>query len=122
MNFSFPGVSRGGSWAESSGTFHGISAPGAVENLWKRTFLLGKNISGTSWDFKGISGNPERLFPLFFPKKNADFGCFEGAENSFLFHYRGNLLPVPRQKSMFKAAPITVCIPGVWELKAKWEL
>lgn len=47
-----PDVSRGDSWAESSGIFHGICAPGAAGNLWKRTFLLEKKIPGTSWDLK----------------------------------------------------------------------
>lgn len=35
-----PAVTRGGSWAESSGILGGICAPGPREDLWKRTLLL----------------------------------------------------------------------------------
>lgn len=126
FNFSFPGVSRGVSWAESSGIFfHGISAPGAAENLWKRTFLLEKK--EICWDKLGFKRNFWESRAAFsfgfcvFPKKKkkVDFYCLKVQKFYFFFHNWGNLFPFPNQNSMFKAAFATVCIPKVWELKKK---
>lgn len=39
----------------------------------EKDFSPEKRIAGTSWDIKGISGNPELPFLLFVPKKNVDF-------------------------------------------------
>lgn len=92
---------------------------------WKpleKNFSPGKKIPETSWGLKGMSGNPQLIFPVFFSKEKCGFWLFEGAENSFFFHYSGNLFPVLSQNSMFKAAPAIVCIPREWELKKKWEL
>lgn len=65
-----PGVSRGGSWAESSGNFSGNFCSWCCGKPLEKNFSPGKK---NSWDIKGISGNPELLFLLFVPKKNVDF-------------------------------------------------
>lgn len=55
----------------------------------KGLFSWEKKIAGTSWDFKGISGNPELLFPLFVLKKNVDFDCLKVQKIPFSFIIEG---------------------------------